>query len=161
MPSRHGGAWRLRRRISGMRDGQVLWAVVMGLFPLLVTLHTNLRMGFELWVRIVVTGKKDSELDVDSLVYGQTTCLSFQGFFLFIGSLHFMSRGACLRKVRRAHLWQCLPCPVLTQRSPGRSLTWAVHLPYAFHCSSTSAPAGTWERRRNKCLFSVASCAKV
>lgn len=87
MPSQHDGAWHLRREMSGMRDGQVLWAVVMGLFPLLVTLHTNLGMGFELRVRIAVTVKKDSELEVDSLVYGQTTCLSFQGFFLFIGSI--------------------------------------------------------------------------
>lgn len=50
MPSQHGDVWHLHRGTSGMRDDKVLWDLVIGLFPLLVTLHNNLRVGSELWV---------------------------------------------------------------------------------------------------------------
>lgn len=79
-------------------DDKVLWDLVMGVVPQLVTLQTSLGVGFELWVRESRSyWKEDNELEVVSLVRGQRTCLSFQ-VFLLPGSLRIVSREARLRK---------------------------------------------------------------
>lgn len=74
-----------------MRDDKVLWGLVMGLFPLLITLHANLGMGFGLCRGQCM---RDGFLDL------WTEALLFtSGISSFIVSLlHVMSREAHLRK---------------------------------------------------------------
>lgn len=88
-------------------------------------------------------GKKDSEVEVISLVCGPNTYLPFiSGIFSFISSLQILARN-----VSRTHAWQWLPCPV-TQRSPEDEPHLIVPLPWAFHCSSALPPAYLKEGRR-------------
>ena len=88
------GIWHLHKGPSGMRDDKVLWDLVMGLLPFLVTLYTNLSMGFELWVKGGSHQKEDSEVEVISLVYEQNTCLFFPGILSFISFLHILEKLA-------------------------------------------------------------------
>lgn len=143
-----------------MRDDKVIWDLVTRWFG------TWWWASCHWWSRSTPTsaqalsceskeGKKDSEVEVISLVCGPNTYLPFiSGIFSFISSLQILAR-----KVSRTHAWQWLPCPV-TQRSPENEPHLIVHYPELF-TTHLLCPQHTWKRGEDRCLFSVTTCAKV
>lgn len=97
-------------------------------------------------------GKKDSEVEVISLVCELNTCLFFQDFS-FISSLQILER---------------LPEPTRGSDSPAlllgghlrMSLTWYYICPKLF-ITHLLCPQRSWKRRKDRYLFRVTTCANI
>lgn len=133
-----------------MRDGKVLWGLVLGPLP-----------GWPLFMPTLgwaLGSVGDSAWEMVSLVCVQRPCFSLQGFSLslFHHSMSWAEKLILEGKVSRAQAQQC-PAPLF--RDYLYSDNCAVCLPWA-SLPISLCPPGYLRKERKQCLFSATTCAK-
>lgn len=140
-----------------MRDDKVLWDSVVGLLPLLMTLYTNLSMGFELWIKVGATRKRTVRQRWLPWFVDKTLAFHFRDFL-------FRWLPTCCEQRRFLSQKERLAEPINGNDSSALSLRGPLRISLIYPELFTAhllCPQGTRERRENGCLFSIIICAEV